>query len=359
MTDSPPSQGAQRRALLLAFCALAASCATPYPASGPVTRALGPKLDLGSISAPFQRHGSQELALLGQDPGYPPANLRRAHIYIETGRPQRAVALLSAMLYGPPRPSPAVESHALYQRARARDRLGETKRAIIDCRRAAALAMDPGLRRATEAMLRRHGALAIADPEPQRAPRVQIHSRSGWGADRPRTRDMNAMGKIYRITVHHSANLARSPSLREATRTIKLDQRYHMATNGWGDIGYHYLIDPAGRVWQGRNLRWQGAHAGNHTLNRGNIGVCLLGNFIGGRRGQSPSAAQIAALDSLLRQLAHTHRIRQSKIFTHQELEGVVTLCPGFRLQRVVDRLRRHMVAAVPAPYRAVGGSNE
>ena len=188
-----------------------------------------------------------------------------------------------------------------------------------------------------------------------RNPHVRKAAVDGW--------NMNAMGRIYRITVHHSANVARSPSLREAARSIKLDQRYHMSTKGWGDIGYHYLIDPAGRIWQGRNLRWQGAHAGNHALNKGNIGVCLLGKFTAGRSGQAPSRAQISALAALLRQLTHRHRIRQGNIFTHQELEGVVTICPGPRLQRVVDRLRRNMVAAArdrtPPAYQTRAGSND
>ena len=154
------------------------------------------------------------------------------------------------------------------------------------------------------------------------------------------------MSRIYRITVHHSANLARSPSLREAVRTIKHDQRYHMRTKLWGDIGYHYLIDTVGRIWQGRDVRWQGAHAGNHRLNKGNIGICVLGNFIGGRAGQSPTAAQVATLDALLRHLSRQHRIRLSNIYTHQEMPGIATACPGPRLQRVVERLRQNMVAA-------------
>jgi hypothetical protein len=341
----------------LALCALASSCASPYAGVPAAPSRPDLKLDIRRITAPFDRHGTQELAILAQDRGFAPARLRRAHIYTETGQPQRAVAMLNAILHGPPRPSPAVESHALYLRARAYGRLGKRQMALADCRRASALAMDPALRSATLRLLQEHNALAEANRAKTR--RVEVRSRAGWDAAPPRTRNMGAMGRIFRITVHHSANLARSPSLREATRAIKLDQRYHMSKRGWGDIGYHYLIDPAGRIWQGRDLRWQGAHAGNHFLNRGNIGVCLLGNFIGGRSGQAPTPPQVASLDALLRHLTRKHHIRQGNIFTHQEMQGIVTVCPGPRLQRVVERLRRNMVAAAPGTHWAAGGSDE
>jgi tetratricopeptide (TPR) repeat protein len=313
------------------------------------------KLDLQSITAPFHQRGSQELLALAHDHGFAPAQLRRAYIYTKTRQTQRAVSMLSALLRGPPRPSPAVESHAFYLRALAYSLQGRKQQAIADCRRAAALAMDPGLRSATEGMLRQHDVSAVAKAEADTPMALQIRGRAGWGAD-PSKRNIEAMGRIYRITVHHSANLARSPSLREAVRAIKLDQRYHMRTKGWADIGYHYLIDPAGRIWEGRDLRWQGAHAGNRSLNRGNIGVCLLGNFIGGRTGQAPGNDQVLALKALLQYLSRKHRIQQHNIFTHRELQGVVTVCPGLRLQRVINRLRRGMVAAAPTSHSPAGG---
>ena len=304
----------------------------------------------------FHQQGSQELLALAHDHGFAPARLRRAYIYTETRQTQRAVLILSALLRGPPQPSPAVESHALYLRARAYARQGRKGQSVADCRRAAALAMDPGLRRATAGMLRQHDVSAVAKAEAHKPMALGIRGRAGWGADPPRRHNIEAMGRIYRITVHHSANPTRSPSLREAVRAIKLDQRYHMRTKGWADIGYHYLIDPAGRIWEGRGLRWQGAHAGNRSLNRGNIGVCLLGNFIGGRTGQAPGNDQVLALKALLQYLSRKHRIQQHNIFTHRELQGVVTVCPGLRLQRVVDRLRRNMVAAAPNSHSPAGG---
>lgn len=354
MTHLPPPAGALRCALLLATCALVPACVSPYPGlpGTPARRAL--KLDIRSITAPVNQRGTQELLALADEHDFAPAQLRRAHIYTETGQAQRAVAILGALLHGPPRPSPAVESHALYLRARAYVRQGREQEGLADCRRAAGLAMDPALRSATDSMLRKH----VAKAEPDIPAPFEIRSRTGWGADPPRRDSIERMGRIYRITVHHSANLARSPSLQEAIRAIKLDQRFHMQNRGWADIGYHYLIDPAGRIWEGRKLRWQGAHAGNGPLNRGNVGVCLLGNFIGGRAGQAPSTNQVQSLKALLQHLCRKHRIHEDNIFTHRELQGAVTACPGLHLQRVVDRLRRNKVAGTSATPPSAGGND-
>jgi hypothetical protein len=43
-----------------------------------------------------------------------------------------------------------------------------------------------------------------------------------------------------------------------------------------GDIGYHYIVDRSGAIWQGRRIRYQGAHA-RGSANNGNIGIVLLG----------------------------------------------------------------------------------
>src|SRR5690606_5674904 len=99
---------------------------------------------------------------------------------------------------------------------------------------------------------------------PREAPGVlAVRPRSDWRAAEPLRREMRPMGDVRRITVHHSATLVRSTTEGAAVGAIRGIQRHHQQHNGWGDIGYHFLIDPAGRVWTGRGLEWQGAHAGD------------------------------------------------------------------------------------------------
>ena len=50
-----------------------------------------------------------------------------------------------------------------------------------------------------------------------------------------------------------------------------------MDANGWSDIGYNFVIDRWGRVWEGRGLFRVGAHTLGH--NTGTVGVSFMGNY--------------------------------------------------------------------------------
>jgi len=66
---------------------------------------------------------------------------------------------------------------------------------------------------------------------------------------------------ITRITVHHDGmDTFSSTSQADAAHRIELIREAHVNQRKFADIGYHYIIDPGGRVWEGRNVRFQGAH---------------------------------------------------------------------------------------------------
>lgn len=71
------------------------------------------------------------------------------------------------------------------------------------------------------------------------------------------------------ITLHSSATLP----------DMKYDKdwlwRVHVVGNGWGDIGYHYMIDPIGAIHRCRPITKTGAHVKGH--NKDNIGIVLIG----------------------------------------------------------------------------------
>lgn len=168
-----------------------------------------------------------------------------------------------------------------------------------------------------------------------------VIARDKWTPFCPNVRDMNPMGSVRKITVHHTGNdvftAAGTASVREELQTVL---RGEMAV-GHDDIAYHYIIDPAGRVWEGRSMRYQGSHVRNWkgVDNRtGNIGVMLLGNF----EEQRPTKAQLVSVEAFVKDLQKKYGIpRQAKVggriskdrgvFTHQELSP--TLCPGRNLQ--------------------------
>jgi hypothetical protein len=136
------------------------------------------------------------------------------------------------------------------------------------------------------------------------------------------------------ITVHHDGMdvflASNQAGAADRIETIRCGHR----SKGWGDIGYHFIVDRGGRVWEGRDLRYQGAHVKDH--NEGNIGVMCLGNF----ELQSPSEKQLEALENLLQSLKDKYRISHACIRTHREWQGARTICPGRNLQREMNDIR-------------------
>ena len=158
--------------------------------------------------------------------------------------------------------------------------------------------------------------------------------RRQWGASEEVQLKI-ALGKPVRITIHHSGGAIFSAIERDLVGSaIKGIQSTHVDSKGWDDIGYHLIVDPAGRLWEGRHLDRIGAHAGSRKLNQGNIGILVLGNF----DLQQPVPAQLARLDELLTRLQRRFAIAASEIYTHNAIRALenlgATACPGSHLTR-------------------------
>lgn len=168
---------------------------------------------------------------------------------------------------------------------------------------------------------------------------MRVLSRRQWTDAQPLQNHINPMRGVRQITVHHEGwipvHFTDTASTVERLRTI---QRVHVEDRGWADIGYHFVIDRAGRVWQARDVRYQGAHVRNH--NEHNVGVMVLGNF----EKQQPSSAQLQQLVVTLRSLMNQYRVPLNRVYTHQELNP--TACPGRFLQpRLVSIRSNHTLA--------------
>lgn len=101
---------------------------------------------------------------------------------------------------------------------------------------------------------------------------------------------------IGEIILHHTWRPTAAQYRGEAT--IKAIHRVHTQTNGWSDIGYHFLVAPNGDIWAGRPL----ARAGAHTKGRNahSIGVCLIGNFDEEELGTAQRRAAVVVLRACL-----------------------------------------------------------
>lgn len=176
--------------------------------------------------------------------------------------------------------------------------------------------------------------IAPAPASPAYADALRAIPRSRWASTGPVGNRVNPMNGVQRITIHHEGWTSFWHTDQNATADrIEQIRNIHVRDRGWGDIGYHYIIDRAGQIWQARPIAYQGAHVA--AQNEHNIGVMLLGNF----DQQTPSAAQIDCLVTSLRTLMHTHRVPTHRVYTHQELSP--SACPGRNLQPRIVSLRQ------------------
>jgi len=153
--------------------------------------------------------------------------------------------------------------------------------------------------------------------------------RRDWARYGPNPRRADRMNGIRRLTIHHDGMDAfTSSSSDAAARRLESIRRAHVG-RGWADIGYHFAIDPAGRVWEGRPIDLQGAHVKHH--NEHNLGVLVMGNY----ERQRPTDATIRGLESFVAAQLAAMGIDPDEVRTHRELAA--TACPGRFLQRRVD----------------------
>jgi flagellar hook assembly protein FlgD len=142
-------------------------------------------------------------------------------------------------------------------------------------------------------------AVEAAVRAPARAARPGLITRAQWGADESIVRAPPYYAERVRFAiVHHTAG-TNSYSASQSAAIVRGIQRYHVFANGWNDIGYNFLVDKYGQVFEGRgggvDRNVVGAHA--QGFNTGSAGVSILGTY-------SSSTISTAARSALVRLLA-------------------------------------------------------
>jgi uncharacterized protein with LGFP repeats len=117
---------------------------------------------------------------------------------------------------------------------------------------------------------------------PSTAPRPPITPRSGWGADESMSPEAPSYidGKIKAVVVHHTAQ-SNDYTCAEAPSIINSIYTYDVTTLGWKDLGYNFVVDKCGTVYEGRkggvDLPVVGAHA--YGFNSQTTGIAVLGTY--------------------------------------------------------------------------------
>ena len=168
----------------------------------------------------------------------------------------------------------------------------------------------------------------------QHSNQIIAYSREKWHARPTINSRLKPMNGVNRITVHHEGNPKPNYSYKpkDVIRELRKIQKVHFKVLGGGDIAYHFIIDRSGRIWQGRDICYQGAHAKSN--NSHNIGIMCLGNF----NIQKPSNEQVVTLEKLCNGLLRGYNIPASRLYGHRELRS--TACPGANLFPHVKRIR-------------------
>ncbi len=191
-----------------------------------------------------------------------------------------------------------------------------------------------------------------------RPAKPQIYSRAQWGANE-RMRDQSApgYGTVKTGFIHHTVN-ANNYSSAQVPSLLRGIYAYHTQSRGWRDIGYNFLVDRFGRIWEGRYGGVQRSVVGAHTLgyNEVSFAMSAIGNFDVAR----PPAAVVAAYARLFAWKLAIYDIRANnprvsvKGRTMPAINGHrdagQTACPGrylySRLSYVRNRAREIQLAA-------------
>jgi len=181
-----------------------------------------------------------------------------------------------------------------------------------------------------------------------------VITRLQWGA-RPFQGEMRALGTVRQIVVHHAAGYG-AATRQEGARQVAALQKLHQGPLcNCPDIGYHFVVDAGGHIYQGRPY-FQGDTLaelpqfamGNHVLNVDShkLGICLLGCFHaeGGECSDTPTPEALQGLEELLGFLCRGYGVRPPDILTHRDF--VATSCPGEKLYVALGQLRGRLSLA-------------
>lgn len=194
------------------------------------------------------------------------------------------------------------------------------------------------------------------------APTPPIVSRSQWGADESLRTGEPEFAPITRAIVHHTvtANDESDPAGR-----MRAIHEFHVRGQRWSDIGYNFVVDGGGRIYEGRSAGGAGAfgedasrrgvvgaHAEGH--NTGTVGIAVLGTYTSAM----PSEAALDAVAAVVAWKLGTRGVDPTAAGTvvgHRDV--VATGCPGEGLHRYLPEIRLRAASRIVASRPADSGS--
>lgn len=158
------------------------------------------------------------------------------------------------------------------------------------------------------------------------SPEFIIRDRSSWNADNPLPYKSHIP---VRITIHHEGVVFEKGN--DAPKHIKDTQVWGMGPDRkWTDIPYHFLIDPDGIIYEGRNVFTEGETATTYDPS-GHLLLTCIGNF----EEQDLPDEQLESLINLTAYCCEKYQISPDSIYAHKDYAE--TLCPGKNLYKYLE----------------------
>jgi hypothetical protein len=124
---------------------------------------------------------------------------------------------------------------------------------------------------------------------------------------------------LERLTLHHTA--ARLDSHADAPARARSHQAFHQG-EGFADLAYHFLVDTAGTILEGRSVAFAGETFTEYDP-AGHFLVCCEGNY----DLQDPTDDQLASVADLFAWAVRTHSVEPETLGGHRDYAA--TSCPG------------------------------
>ncbi len=148
-----------------------------------------------------------------------------------------------------------------------------------------------------------------------------VVSRSQWGAI---SRNPAATSAVSHLVIHHEFGSNTSSDWAARVRSI---QNFHINGNGWSDIGYNFLVDPNGVIYEGRAGGDNAVGAHFCGRNRNTMGVCMLGDY----SSVTPTTQTQTALKNLLAWKADKENINPVGSSFHYSVNRSLSHIAGHR----------------------------
>jgi len=130
------------------------------------------------------------------------------------------------------------------------------------------------------------------------APQPVIVSRTAWHADESIVRERAVYtGAVRAVFVHHTGE-TNDYECAEAPELIRNVEKAHIKGRGWDDIGYNFLVDRCGTIYEGRAGGITRSVRGAHTtgFNADSVGIAVLGDYRDGEKIPAPVVRAVASI---------------------------------------------------------------